>query len=382
MKINFKHVAVLFGPYYNHLFHMGIAAYARQTSWHLSVWVNTDSQNFPDMGSVDGVLVADAFPAQVLRPLIDAAVPGVSLIARADGLGLSQMAGDNLGIGRLAGEHLRERGFKHYAYFGPADPLWSNLRRDGFRNAVAESAETFVEIPALSFAGSAKRGWTREKLNLDARVTALPRPCGLFCASDPLACRVLNVCLESGLGVPEDMAILGVNDDPLYCESVAVPISSVRHDLKSVGFRAAQRLEQLMNGGEFLPAEVIAPLGIAARRSTDRYATGNAAVLAALRYIDENHSKNIGVADVAAATGRPLRTLQYLFRQELHESVGERITRTRLTKATEWLERSPLQVAEIAARTGFSSSGYFHRVFKSRLGCTPAQFAKRAKGGR
>ena len=382
MKIKFKQVLVLFGTRYNHLFHRGIAAYARQTIWHLSVWMHPDSQPFPAMGSVDGVLVADDFPERVLRPLLDSGVPGVSLIARSDGLEFAQVAGDNFGIGQMAGEHFRERGFKNYAYFGPSDALWSSLRRDGFRQAVAEPAETFAEIRALPTPGRAPLQWAEEKRALCTQIAALPRPCALFCVSDPLACRVLDACLELGLKVPEEMAILGVDDDPLYCESVAVPISSGRHDVATVGVRAAQQLERLMNGGEFLEAERIAPLGIAVRRSTDHYAAEDPAVLVALHFMDENYAKNIGVADVATATGRSLRTLQSLFRKELHESVVERITRTRLAKAKEWLERSSIPVAEVAARTGFSSSGYFHRVFKSRFGCTPAQFAKQIKGKR
>lgn len=382
MKIKFKHVLVLFGTRYNNPFHRGIATYARQASWHLSVWMHPDSQPFPAMESVDGVLVADDFPEDILRLLLDSGVPGVSLIARSDGLEFAQVAGDNLEIGRVAGEHFRERGFKNYAYFGPSDSLWSRLRRDGFRNEVADSAETYAEIRALPILGRAPLEWAGEKRTLGEQILTLPRPCGIFCVSDPLACRVLDVCLELGLKVPEEMAILGVDDDPIYCESVAVPISSVRHDVESVGFRAAQRLEHLMNGGAVSPPERVTPLGIAVRRSTDHYAADDPAVLSALRFIDEHYPRNIGVADVATAAGRPLRTLQHLFRKELRESVVERITRTRLASAKEWLERSSLPVAEVASRTGFASSGYFHRVFKSRFGCTPAQFAKRTKGTR
>jgi len=376
MKTDFRHVLVLFGPRYNHIFHRGIAAYARQTRWHLSVLVHTGSEPLPAMKSVDGVLIADDFPAHVLKPLLDSGMPGVSLLARSDGLGVAQVIGDNVEIGRLAGEHFRERGFKNYAYLGPSDSLWGNRRRDGFRDTVAEVASTFAEIHLMPTLGRSPLDWLTEKRTLVAQLEALPRPCALFCVSDPLACRVLDVCLELGLKVPEEVAILGVDDDPLYCESVAVPLSSVRHDVESVGFCAAQHLERMMNGERVVPSGAVAPLGIAVRRSTDHYAAEHPAVLAALSFIDEHHARNIGVADVAAAANLPLRTLQHLFRAELHESVVERLTRTRFAKAKEWLTRSSVPISTVARQAGFASSGYFHRIFKTRQGCTPVAFRK------
>jgi LacI family transcriptional regulator len=327
------------------------------------------------MESLDGVLVADEFPASVLKPLIDRQVPAVSLLIRSDRFPVSQVVGDNPLIGRMAGEHFLERGFRHYACVGPRDALWSKMRMDGFRQAVGAAAASFKEITAPTLPGRMPLNWVCEKRMLGAELSALPRPCALFCVSDPIACSVLDTCLDLGFEVPRDIAIMGVDNDPLYCESVAVPLTSVRHDVESIGYRAAQQLEQLMEKGEAV-SEVIPPLGIAVRRSTDHRAVENPVVLAALNFIGEHHARAIGVADVAEAAGAPLRTLQHLFARELRESVVERIMRVRLTKAEELLARSSYSVAEVAARAGFASSEYFHRVFKARRGSTPVAFRK------
>lgn len=247
---------------------------------------------------------------------------------------------------------------------------------EGFRESLAEAAVTFTQIRSRSSIGRISADWAADQRTVGAQISGLPRPCALFCVNDPLACRMLDACLEMDIHVPQEIAIIGVDDDPLYCESVAVPLSSVRHDVESIGYRAAVRLERLMESGNVPSVEVVAPLGVAVRSSTDHRAVENPAVLKAMRFIEDHHARNIGVTDVASATGMPLRALQQLFREELHESMVERITAVRIERAQELLARSNVPVAEIAARTGFSSSAYFHRIFKRHRKCTPVAYRK------
>ena len=377
---SFQHILILFGAHYNHLFHRGIAGFARKAPWHLSVWVHPLQAPLPQVRSVDGVLLAGDFSTEILRPLMEAGVPSVGLIAQKDDLGIPRVVGDNLAIGRLAGEHFRQRGFKNFAYAGPVDSLWSQLRAEGFRSTVEGGKARLQFIAANPAADLAELDWNCERTRLGRLISALPKPCALFCASDPLACRVLDVCLELDLKVPEEVAILGVDDDPLYCEPVALPLSSVRHDVESIGFRAAERLHQVMHGLSVPAIDMISPLGVTVRKSTDYYAAENPAVLAALHFIDQNHCRQISVAHVAEAVNRPMRTLQALFQKELGQSVLERLIQTRIAKACQLLANSSFSVTDIAARTGFTSSGYFHRVFKARIGLAPLAYRKNPHG--
>jgi LacI family transcriptional regulator len=375
MTTNFKQVLVLLGSRYNHIFHRGIAAYASRTRWHLTVSGQPVGSPITVPKSIHGVLIADDFPDSDLEPFIKAEIPTVSLLARPKEGPFSLVIGDNRGLGRIAGEHFRERGFRNFAFFGP-NSLWSNLRMEGFREVVMPKANRFLNIDTPSAAKKMNLDWEHDKQILSHTLRNLVKPCAVFCANDPLACRVLDVCLELGRQVPEEVAILGVDNDPLYCGSVAIPLSSVIHDLQSIGYKAAEELERLMKGAP-TSQQIIMPLGIVTRRSTDHKAVENPSVLAALRFIEEHYSRNIGVTDVAEGVSAPLRTLQHLFRKELDESVVDCIKRIRLAKAQEWLARPSVPVAEVAARCGFSSSEYFHRVFKSQLGCTPQEFRSR-----
>jgi LacI family transcriptional regulator len=176
------------------------------------------------------------------------------------------------------------------------------------------------------------------------------------------------------------MAILGVDNDPLYCESVAVPISSIQHDAISIGYQGAQQLDLLMRGDPSPPPKLIAPLGIELRRSTEQFFITNPDVLCALRFISEKYASNMGVDDVAAAVGRSRRTLQILFRKELGESIVDRIVKTRIAKAQELLTRSTKSMADVAKSSGFTSSSYFHRVFKASQGCTPVKYRQLTGG--
>ncbi len=379
--IHFKHVCVLFGSRYNHLFHKGIAAYASRTRWHLTVTTHPVGIPITSKSEIDGILVADQFSHADLRPLLDRGIPGVCLIVRVDDAPLSLVIGDNVEIGRLAGEHFKERGFRHFAFVGSAGPLWSKLRMQGFRDATRAGASSFENLETWPSSSWLDENWTSDKEALAKRLQQLPRPCALFCAHDPIACSVLQVCLELGLKVPEEVAILGADNDPLYCGSVAIPISSVIHDLESIGFQAAQELDRLIDeGSDRITTKLIPPLGVSTRRSTDHRAIDNQVILAALRFIEHNHSRNIGVTDVATSVSIPLRTLQHLFRKELNESVVDCITRIRLARAQEWLARSTVPIAEVAAKTGFTSSEYFHRIFKAEFGFTPQAFRKASKG--
>lgn len=373
----FKHVLILFGAHYNHQFHRGIAGFARTARWHLSVCVHSLQAPLPQVNSVDGILLAGDFPAKTLGLLMEARLPAVGLIAQQDGVGIARVVGDNVAIGRLAGVHFRQRGFRNFAYVGPSDTLWSQLRMQGFSANIGRAKAQL--IPADPNPNLADLDWNRERTRLGTLLGQLPKPCALFCASDPLACRVLDVCLEASLKVPEEMAILGVDDDPLYCESVAVPLSSVRHDVESIGFRAAERLQQIMCGHAVPMEEMIGPLGVTARQSTQHCATEEPSVLAALQFIEQNHCHPISVADVAQAAHRSKRSLQSVFKKELGHSVVERLIQTRIAKACDLLLNTSVSATDIAARTGFTSSGYFHRLFKLRVGMTPLVYRQNAQ---
>ena len=189
--------------------------------------------------------------------------------------------------------------------------------------------------------------------------------------------------MQTGLAVPEDVAVLSGSDDDLFCEVTPVPISAVQLGCELIGYRAAAQLNQMMGqSAKILPAEVlIPPQGVVERRSTDTLAMEDAAMVKALRYIRENPARVMSVTDVALQSGLCRRALEQRFQQLLERSPAAEIRRVRIEHAINLLQRTNLSVATVAERSGFSSAEYMASVFRSQLSVAPLYYRKQNQAG-
>ena len=370
-----KHVLVLFSQRYNYRTHTGIAAYAGRTMWHVTTLIRGDGRPLGDLSGVDGVLIADHFSDEVIAGLESSGLPVVSLTRLGLESSILAVVGDDAGIGTLAARHFSERAFPRCAYVGiPGRPA-SDLRRAFFEQVLAEQAIPLSDLSLAPVTADSPGGWRREAEQLMAQVAVLPKPCGIFCFNDILAVTVVDACLGLGLRVPDEVAILGVDDDPLFCETVAIPLSSIRHDHQRIALLGAERLDALMHrrpdaGGLHL----VPPQGVTVRQSTDHVAVADPILAQALKFIANEHTRDIGLEDVARAVGRSRRFVQYLFRDQLGRTVTDETTRVRVEHAKTLLARTPTPFPAVALACGFASLAYFNRVFKVSVGCLPRQF--------
>jgi LacI family transcriptional regulator len=201
-------------------------------------------------------------------------------------------------------------------------------------------------------------------------------PLGIFCYNDCVAADIVDACIEAGIRIPDQVAVLGVDNDPVICDCVQVPLSSVRHDLEGMAYEAAALLDRLMNGER--PPDVpkrITPKGVATRKSTETLAVEDRDVANALNYIQENFWKgSLSVDDIVAHGRNPRRSLERAFRDELQRTILNEILRVRISHAQKLLETTTRSVADIAAQSGFASLNHFFRVFRGRTGLTPRAF--------
>ena len=201
----------------------------------------------------------------------------------------------------------------------------------------------------------------------------LPKPLAVFSYNDCVAADVIDACGEAGLLVPEAVAVMGVDNDVVLCESVRVPLSSVCHDLEGMAYQAAALLDRLMDGNK-APAEVlrVQPKGVVTRRSTDIVAIDNLQVARALRCILDHYSNALlGVNDVVGATDFSRRELEKAFRKELQRTINEEITRVRMDRVKDLLATTTMKAVEISAATGFSRTNHFFRTFRKLVGLSP-----------
>jgi LacI family transcriptional regulator len=214
-----------------------------------------------------------------------------------------------------------------------------------------------------------------------AVVRSLPKPIGLMACNDDRGRQVLDACRRGDILVPDEVAVLGTDNDQFLCNLADPPLSSVDLDLPTIGYEAAAVLDRMMAGAPVPAAPVLLPpRGVVVRRSTDVLATGDRALAEAIRHLRDHACSGLRLKDFLKTTSLSRRTLERRTRQLLGHSPKEEITRVQLERARRLLAETELKVAAVAENCGFTQAKYFCQVFRRRCGITPAAFRREARG--
>jgi len=283
---------------------------------------------------------------------------------------------DDTAIAGLAAEHFFERDFRHFAFLGDDRFRWSDNRREAFVAAVAargREVAVFTEPRRRAAAADDEQA-------IEAWLESLPKPVALLACYDIRGRQALDACRRAGIEVPDQVAVLGVDDDELLCGLASPPLSSVVPDATGAGRLAAELLERLMRGERLDRLEwLLPPLGIAARQSTDVLAIDDPLVVAAVRHIREHACAGIKVADVARALGTTRRVLERRFARRLGHTPHEEIERVRFRRVEQLLRETDLSLATIADRSGFRHTEYLTVAFGRRHGMPPSAWRGRQR---
>jgi LacI family transcriptional regulator len=225
-------------------------------------------------------------------------------------------------------------------------------------------------------------GWAElrsEKSNavLEKWLTALPKSVAIMACSDRMAMALIRHATRRGFSVPENIAVLGVDDDEMFSARSEVPLSSVKIDHSLIGYEGIVLLEALLRG-KSAPTKptLIAPQGVTVRASTDVLAIDDRAVAVALKFIRQNAFGDIDLAAVAERAGLSRTPLQRRFREALGRSIHDEIVRVRLDRAKRLLTETELSIPVVAERSGIQSQAYLCRLFRSKLATTPARYRR------
>ncbi|HLY08495.1 MAG TPA: DNA-binding transcriptional regulator [Planctomycetota bacterium] len=298
-------------------------------------------------------------------------LPTVGLYDRAeDRLRLPMILNDNLAVGRMGARHLADRGFRHLAYYGVRRERWSELRLAGAADVARAAKATF----AVHASGGP---WELSQERLKRWLVSLPRPLGLVAANDLHGLRALDACRRAGLAVPEELAVVGADDDAEVCELSDPPLSSVTFHPEKVGYEAAALLERLM-AGRAAPSEplLVPPLGVSARQSSDILAIDDPDVAKAIHHIRRHAFDGITVEDVLREVPLSRRALEHRFRRRLGRTPKEEIQRLRFEQAKSLLATTDLPVARISDRLGFHQPAYLSAAFQREAGLTPSAYRR------
>lgn len=319
----------------------------------------------------DGILARIETPAmaRVLRKL---EIPIVDLSAGRLFPALPWFETDDAAIAQLAVEHLQERGFKHLAYCGDPRFNWSKWRGEHFDHAArAAGLSCFHYQPGLKL----PRDHTGQVEDISRWLRKLPTPIGIMACYDFRGQQILDACRGRNIPVPDEVAVIGVDNDELLCELSHPPLSSVVPNAHRTGYDAAALLDSMMQGTVVGPeTHLIPPIGIATRQSTDVLAIDDAVIARTVRYIREHACSGINVQDVLAAVPQSRRRLENRFRRLLGRTPHDEIIRVQLNRVKMLLTETDLSLALIAEKAGFEHVEYLSVVFKKEIGIPPSQY--------
>jgi LacI family transcriptional regulator len=367
---------------------MGVATYLQERA-HYSVHIEENAlgdQPLPDLRSWggDGV-IADLDDPEVARLVVQSALPAVGF-----GCGCPQgfecssipyFQANNRAIARLAADHLLDRGLSHFAYVGyPPTPTngWSEERQNEFVKRITSwgfQCPVFIGRHVFGAHEKSTRHWATMQRELGTWLGTLPRPLGVMAANDNRGRHVLDACAAYNLQVPEDVAVIGVDNDELLCTLSSPALSSVEQGGRALGYAAATLLHDLLEGRKSRRRRfVFDPVGVVTRRSTDVSAIDDVNVQQAMAFIREHACKGIKVPDVVAATSISRSGLEARFASVLGCTIHTAIRRNQVDSARKLILQTDMPLKRVAVETGFRSVQHMTSVFGKIVGQTPARY--------
>lgn len=303
-------------------------------------------------------------------------VPLVNLVDRSVLTFAPSVCSDQEVIGRLAAEHLIERGFRQFGFCGFESEAWSEGRRTGFESRLAEQQIT-PNVYASAWHAPQLRAWDVEQHALTNWLSSLPKPCGVMACNDLRGQQLLDACQLCGLSVPEEVAVIGVDNDELLCQLCNPPLSSVIPDTGQIGYLAAELLARMMAGDPIGQEAIrVPPLGVATRESTDSMAITDPQIALAVRYIREHACLGTTVDDVLRQVPLSRSALERGFRKHLQRSPQQEIRNVQLRRCRQLLRETDFPMDRIATLCGFRHPEYMHVVFRRVHGMTPGEFRR------
>ncbi len=367
----------------------GIARFAQMRShWSLLHQEMTIEVFLPDWmkeSKLSGVI--GRLDSRIIESIRRLNVPCVDVRCAESFPGIPQVETDDRKVAQLAFEHLWERGFRRFAFCGLQHAHFSEARLEAFRECVqaAGCSLSIYETPGQREAtlASLEESGMFDLKAMPKWLASLEPPTGLFVCNDIRGQQILNVCRGLDLNVPDDVAVIGVDDDDAICPLSDPPLSSIRPDAERVGYRAAEILNVMMNGEPVSQAiEYVPPKSVVQRLSTQVIAVEDREVARVCRFIREHACDGIDVNDVAAFTRLSRRQLERRFRRELKRTPHQEITAIQVAKVQQLLRETEMTLEEIAPLAGYGHKESLSAVFKRECGETPGEYRRRADGNR
>lgn len=368
----------------DHRLIQGIGAYAAEHHWHLSSASITQEFVIPHDWQGDGILAWLAGKDELATFVLSHRIPVVDFSLRRKHP-RPRVVFDHAMTGRLAAQHFLDRGFRTFLYYSFSDN-WTYEARGASFVAELERAGfvcTWLKGHLVKATRRDRSVWSARQKWLEREILASAKPVAIFTANGAHALEVLEACESAGLRIPDDVAIIGWEDDLLVGQANLRSITTIDPNYEELGYRGAALLDSLMSGAR-PPAKplLVDSARIITRHSTEVTSVQHGGIQRALRFIGERLAQSFSVDDVAEAAGMSRRGLHQAFIDQMGRTPGGHIRAARIEMARKFLAETDLKVELVAKRSGYPSLNTFFVAFKKACGKTPAEYRREARRGR
>ena len=325
----------------------------------------------------DGILARTHSP-EMAAAISSVGVPAIELRSTNYNQGIPFVGMDNAIIGEMVAEHFLNRGYPRFAAYTLDTESFFRERVQNFVTRVERTGATCDRLAALGEASPID--WEQHQTDLIRWLSSLEKPVGIFATNDQLAVRLLDACRRAGIAVPEEVAVVGCENEETLCEFASPTLTSVKFDGETVCYRAAEMLDRLMRGEKVSTAPVlIPPKGIEVRASSDEFVIEDPVVLRAVKLIRERAFTGIGVGEICDLLGLSRSTLERRMKASLQRGTKDEMLRVRFREVNRLLRNSDLTIETIAELTGFTHAHYLQTSYRERYGMTPGEYRKKSR---
>ncbi len=323
----------------------------------------------------DGI-IAHTSDSDVIEQILDSDIPAVVNGITETVEGVTNIRADSEAITKMAVDHFKSMGFERMGFCGFEDMFWAKERSEYFKKFTSEmGAETCIYQRPLS---KVKYSWNQEQNLMIEWLLKLPKPIAIMACNDDFAQHVIEACKIAEIKIPEEVALLGVDNDDLICDLSMPPLSSISLNIQRAGYLAAQCLSSLMSYGESSIQEIpVHPVEVVQRQSTSILAIDDPYIARAIDFINKNIKNNIQVTDVVEQVPLTRRSLELRFKKVLSRTVYQQIKQTRIELISKLLINTNLTISEISYELGCVDIDNISRFFKKEKSLTPRQFRKK-----
>lgn len=284
----------------------------------------------------------------------------------------SNLTGDYIGTGKMAAIFFIKRRYMNFAFYGNKDVVWSRERAEGFRKEVEKAGGNYYYFESENLNGEQ---WNTGHAQLDEWLFSLPKPVGLFACDDSFALQVSEICKINNIRIPQDISLLGVDNDELLCNLSDPPISSIVLDVEKGGYEVGRLIDQMLNEKREGPSDIIIRANrFELRQSTEKYNVSNEYIAKIVHYIEDHYTEEISIDELTQLVPLSRRNLEIKFKDEMGTSIYQFILLCRIEYFANLLLTTDLPQFDLALQSGFNDCKNISRIFKKIKGNTPIEY--------